>query len=178
MPSLGCGWNMPGNYSNGFSSCEGDPTQPMGVYTTKVNGVVSTTTFHQGDPVTPPAHPAGKTSSCTYYTTLPNAENNAPASSPTASLLPSSVSASLSRASVQSVSTLSAESVLSTSSVGAATSFTGSTSRSGSGSLPSSTSSSNSASSVRRVAGAGMVPQALVATIGGLAIGGWMIALI
>ncbi|KAF8319828.1 uncharacterized protein EI90DRAFT_3081590 [Cantharellus anzutake] len=77
---LGCNWNMPGNYSDGFSSCQGDSTLPMGIYVD--NGV--TTTFHQGDPVTPSAHPPGASSSCTYYATLSN--YNSPAPSFTGSL--------------------------------------------------------------------------------------------
>ncbi|KAF8311068.1 hypothetical protein DL93DRAFT_2083752 [Clavulina sp. PMI_390] len=138
--TLGCGWNMPGNYSEGFSSCEGDPTQPMGVYTYKgANGVVTTSTFHQGDPSTPSAHPAAKSSSCTYFATLSAYNDNAPAATPTASLLPSSVSASLSRVSVTSVAAVSSES---TASVASVTSIA-STSKPTGGSSPTSTTSSH-----------------------------------
>lgn len=176
---------MPGNYSEGFSSCHGDPTEPMGIYTTTLpNGAVSTTTFHQGDPVTPSAHDAGKSSSCTYYPALTNADNNAPAPSPTASLLPSSVSAQLSKGSVSSVSavsTASVESVLSVSSAASVTSFVASTSRSGSGSgaIPSSTATHpNSAFMARSMGARGGIPQALISAIGGLAVGAWAIALL
>ncbi|KAF8328095.1 uncharacterized protein EI90DRAFT_3155848 [Cantharellus anzutake] len=97
---LGCGWNMPGNYSQGFSSCKGDSTLPMGIYVS--NGVTST--FHQGEPVTPSAHPAGSSSECSYYATLPNV--NSPAPTPTQSLFNSSASISLSSVSVASVSSV------------------------------------------------------------------------
>ncbi|KAF8319825.1 uncharacterized protein EI90DRAFT_2624412 [Cantharellus anzutake] len=73
---MGCLWNMPGNYSDGFSSCHGDSTEPMGLYV--ANG--TTSTFHQGQPTTPLAHPAGASSSCTYFASL-NTKNN-PSPSP------------------------------------------------------------------------------------------------
>lgn len=53
---MGCQWNMPGIYTAGFTSCDGDPTPPMGIY--------GASTFHQGDGRTPPAHPAGVSSKC------------------------------------------------------------------------------------------------------------------
>ncbi|KAF9788303.1 hypothetical protein BJ322DRAFT_1002473 [Thelephora terrestris] len=60
---MGCAWNMPGNYSSGvFESCLGDSGTPMGVY--------GGSTFHQGDPVTPPAQPAPSSSSCQTVTGL------------------------------------------------------------------------------------------------------------
>ncbi|ETW77938.1 hypothetical protein HETIRDRAFT_435869 [Heterobasidion irregulare TC 32-1] len=62
---MGCSWNMPGDYSNGtFDRCAGDSGEPMGVY--------GTSTFHQGDPVTPSAHPAPASSSCTPLTSIGN----------------------------------------------------------------------------------------------------------
>ncbi|KAN0135466.1 hypothetical protein V8E53_006745 [Lactarius tabidus] len=61
---MGCGWNMPGNYGNGFDQCLGDDGAPMGVY--------GGSTFNQGDPATPPAQPAGATSSCTTTSTIGN----------------------------------------------------------------------------------------------------------
>ncbi|CDO71123.1 hypothetical protein BN946_scf184844.g127 [Trametes cinnabarina] len=62
---MGCEWNMPGNYAAGsFDKCLGDTGEPMGVY--------GTSTFHQGDPSTPPAHPAPSTSSCTTTSTISN----------------------------------------------------------------------------------------------------------
>lgn len=158
---------MPGNYSEGFDDCQADPTEPMGVYVT--NGV--TTTFHQGDPVTPPAHTPGKSSSCTYYTSL--ADLNSPASSPTASLFPSSVSASLSKASVASVKSLSNLNVVSTSSLGTITTLSHSTSQTGSGSIPGSTTSKNAGTSMRVEFA---LPRSLVAAIGGLVIGIWAVA--
>ncbi|KAF9647665.1 hypothetical protein BDM02DRAFT_2538890 [Thelephora ganbajun] len=60
---LGCGWNMPGNYNPGtFENCKGDSGEPMGVY--------GGSTFHQGDPATPPPHPAPPTSQCTPVGTI------------------------------------------------------------------------------------------------------------
>lgn len=179
--TLGCGWNMPGNYSEGFSSCEGDPTEPMGIYTTTgANGKATTTTFHQGDPSTPAAHPAGKSSSCTYFASLSNANDNAPAPTVTASLLPSSVSASLSRASVASVSkaaALNSSSAASLQSV-SSTSMVSSTSKSGTGSgaLPSSTSSTGAASSIHGASGGGL--QVLIGAVGGLLLGAWGVAVL
>ncbi|KAG7440594.1 uncharacterized protein BT62DRAFT_956800 [Guyanagaster necrorhizus] len=60
---LGCQWNMPANYSAGtFEDCEGDSGEPMGVY--------GTSTFFQGEPVTPPAHVAPSSSLCTAVNTI------------------------------------------------------------------------------------------------------------
>ncbi|EPQ52291.1 hypothetical protein GLOTRDRAFT_112240 [Gloeophyllum trabeum ATCC 11539] len=62
---MGCMWNMPGNYSPGaFEQCAGDSGEPMGVY--------GTSTFYQGQPSTPSAHPAPATSSCTSHSTIGN----------------------------------------------------------------------------------------------------------
>jgi hypothetical protein len=61
---MGCGWNMPGNYGNGFDQCLGDDGPPMGVY--------GSSTFNQGEPVTPPAQAPGATSSCTTTSTIGN----------------------------------------------------------------------------------------------------------
>ncbi|KAI9510079.1 hypothetical protein F5148DRAFT_1282277 [Russula earlei] len=61
---MGCNWNMPGNYGPGFDQCLGDDGEPMGVY--------GSSTFFQGQPTTPPAHPAPPTSSCTTVSTLSN----------------------------------------------------------------------------------------------------------
>ena len=55
--TLGCQWNMPADYSNNaFDSCQGDTGLPMGIY--------GTSTFRQGQPATPGAHPKPATSSC------------------------------------------------------------------------------------------------------------------
>jgi hypothetical protein len=61
---MGCEWNMPGNYAAGFDQCLGDSGDPMGVY--------GTSTFSQGEPATPPPHPAPNTSSCTTISTIGN----------------------------------------------------------------------------------------------------------
>ncbi|KAI0754238.1 hypothetical protein C8Q80DRAFT_1296968 [Daedaleopsis nitida] len=61
---MGCYWNMPGDYSNSFDSCHGDSGEPMGVY--------GTSTFHQGQPSTPPAHPVPPKSQCANANTIAN----------------------------------------------------------------------------------------------------------
>jgi hypothetical protein len=60
---MGCYWNMPGNYNAGFTTCEGDSTEPMGIY--------GTSTWYQGHKPTPSAHKAGKSSKCSTLKTLP-----------------------------------------------------------------------------------------------------------
>ncbi|KAG6876838.1 hypothetical protein C0992_011568 [Termitomyces sp. T32_za158] len=63
--TLGCAWNMPANYDPGvFEQCKGDSGQPMGVY--------GGSTFFQGEPATPPAHPVPSSSSCTSTSTIAN----------------------------------------------------------------------------------------------------------
>ncbi|KAF7330849.1 hypothetical protein MVEN_02424300 [Mycena venus] len=61
---LGCEWNMPANYDEGFDSCHADSGEPMGVY--------GTSTFHQGDGATPDPHPAPKPTSCSTVSTIGN----------------------------------------------------------------------------------------------------------
>ncbi|KAH9941889.1 uncharacterized protein BXZ73DRAFT_75053 [Epithele typhae] len=62
---MGCEWNMPGDYSAGsFDQCQGDTGEPMGVY--------GTSTFHQGQPSTPDAHPAPPKSMCTPVGSIKN----------------------------------------------------------------------------------------------------------
>ncbi|KAF8888564.1 hypothetical protein BD779DRAFT_1439921 [Infundibulicybe gibba] len=62
---MGCAWNMPANYNPGvFENCQGDSGEPMGVY--------GASTFHQGEPATPAAHPVPSSSSCTTLTTIGN----------------------------------------------------------------------------------------------------------
>lgn len=62
---MGCNWNMPANYNPGvFEQCRADSGEPMGVY--------GGSTFHQGEPATPPPHPAPSSSSCTTYSTIGN----------------------------------------------------------------------------------------------------------
>jgi len=63
--TMGCAWNMPGNYNPGFDTCQGESGPPMGVY--------GSSTFFQGGPNTPPAQPQGATSSCTTSSTIGNA---------------------------------------------------------------------------------------------------------
>ncbi|KAF9010109.1 hypothetical protein BDQ17DRAFT_1347562 [Cyathus striatus] len=61
---MGCEWNMPANYDPGFESCKGDSGEPMGVY--------GASTFHQGEPATPAAHPRPSSTSCTTLSTIGN----------------------------------------------------------------------------------------------------------
>ncbi|KAF8962570.1 hypothetical protein BDZ97DRAFT_1662743 [Flammula alnicola] len=61
---MGCAWNMPGNYGSGFDQCAADSGEPMGVY--------GTSTFFQGQPATPAAHPVPASSSCTTSSTIAN----------------------------------------------------------------------------------------------------------
>ncbi|TCD62764.1 hypothetical protein EIP91_006436 [Steccherinum ochraceum] len=62
---MGCQWNMPANYNAGtFERCVGDSGEPMGVY--------GGSTFHQGQPATPDAHPAPSSSQCTTLSTIGN----------------------------------------------------------------------------------------------------------
>ncbi|KIJ61580.1 hypothetical protein HYDPIDRAFT_31186 [Hydnomerulius pinastri MD-312] len=64
---MGCDWNMPANYDAGvFEACVGDSAQPMGVY--------GSSTFSQGQPATPAAHPIPSSSSCTTYSTISNGQ--------------------------------------------------------------------------------------------------------
>jgi len=62
---MGCEWNMPGNYGPGFDTCAGNSGEPMGVY--------GGSTFFQGEPNTPPAHPAPPTSNCATTSSIGNA---------------------------------------------------------------------------------------------------------
>lgn len=62
---LGCRWNIPGDYDDaGFTSCASDDVIPMGLYP-QADG--STSTFFQGEPVTPSAHPPAASSSCSTF---------------------------------------------------------------------------------------------------------------
>jgi len=148
--TIGCGWNMPGDYDGGFTSCAGDSTEPMGIYVSEgANGQLTTSTFHQGDPVTPAAHVAGKSSNCITSSTLPNVGAAAPTA--TASLLPSSVSSSLARASSIAAASASSLAGVTTSTPAAgssAASQTSATTRSSGSLIPSATSAASSASAI------------------------------
>ncbi|KDQ09656.1 hypothetical protein BOTBODRAFT_36889 [Botryobasidium botryosum FD-172 SS1] len=62
---MGCDWNMPANYAAGsFDNCLADSAQPMGVY--------GTSTFAQGQSVTPSAGTIPASSSCTSFSTISN----------------------------------------------------------------------------------------------------------
>lgn len=63
---MGCYWNMPANYDEGyFESCEGDDDLPMGVY--------GTSTWSQGVSPTPSSHPIASSSSCTSFPSITSA---------------------------------------------------------------------------------------------------------
>ncbi|KAJ9124152.1 hypothetical protein QFC22_000949 [Naganishia vaughanmartiniae] len=60
---LGCGFNMPGDYGQSFSSCQGDAAEYPGIY--------GGSTFQQGQPSTPAPHAPAATSQCSYMDSLP-----------------------------------------------------------------------------------------------------------
>jgi len=62
--TLGCEWNMPANYDEGFDTCHADSGEPMGVY--------GGSTFFQGDAVTPDPHPAPTPTNCQTVATVTN----------------------------------------------------------------------------------------------------------
>ncbi|SPC65363.1 uncharacterized protein UHOD_00478 [Ustilago sp. UG-2017b] len=60
---MGCRWNIPANYEPGvFETCDGDVGLHQGIY--------GSSTFRQGDPVTPSAHPAPSSSQCSTVRTI------------------------------------------------------------------------------------------------------------
>ncbi|KAJ1603230.1 hypothetical protein NDA14_004859 [Ustilago hordei] len=60
---MGCRWNIPANYEPGvFETCDGDVGLLQGIY--------GSSTFRQGDPVTPSAHPAPSSSQCSTVRTI------------------------------------------------------------------------------------------------------------
>ncbi|KAF9269628.1 hypothetical protein L218DRAFT_953253 [Marasmius fiardii PR-910] len=62
---MGCQWNMPANYDAGtFENCDGESGEPMGVY--------GGSTFFQGQPNTPPPHPAPASSNCKPLASISN----------------------------------------------------------------------------------------------------------
>ncbi len=67
---LGCDWNIPANYQEGvFESCEGANAPFQGVYDM---GNGQSSTFSQGQPVTPSAHAAPSSSNCKAQSTVAN----------------------------------------------------------------------------------------------------------
>ena len=88
---MGAYWNAPANYSAGFESCDGDIGMLAGIY--------GTSTFRQGDPVSPDPHPVPSSSNCVATSTIGNGGlllNNAlaAASAPTSSAAASATGAS------------------------------------------------------------------------------------
>ncbi|KAK4055949.1 hypothetical protein OIO90_002942 [Microbotryomycetes sp. JL221] len=64
---MGSQWNDPGNYNNGFDSCNSKP-EPQGPGEYLVNG--RTSTWYQGQNPTPAAHKAMPVSNCRSVTSL------------------------------------------------------------------------------------------------------------
>ncbi|GAA5858820.1 hypothetical protein JCM1840_006572 [Sporobolomyces johnsonii] len=63
----GCQWNEPGNYGDGFDTCDGDSTNlPPGIYS--VDGALST--YQQSQGAAPTAHAAGASSNCQAVATV------------------------------------------------------------------------------------------------------------
>ncbi|CEQ41592.1 SPOSA6832_03313 [Sporobolomyces salmonicolor] len=63
----GCQWNEPGNYGDGYDSCDGDSTDlPPGIYS--VDGALST--YQQSQGAAPTAHAAGASSNCQAVATV------------------------------------------------------------------------------------------------------------
>ncbi|GAA5956963.1 hypothetical protein JCM3765_006653 [Sporobolomyces pararoseus] len=64
----GCSWNQPGNYGDGFDTCQGDSTDlPPGIYS-QPNGGLST--YYQSQGAAPTAHAAGASSNCQAVATV------------------------------------------------------------------------------------------------------------
>ncbi|PPQ92264.1 hypothetical protein CVT25_008572 [Psilocybe cyanescens] len=132
---MGCAWNMPANYGEGFENCQADSGQPMGVY--------GSSTFHQGEPVTPSAHPIPPSSSCTPFTTIGNGfviSGTSISASVTSTFSPPSATSTVSGA---------ASSSTAISSASAQGSKSGSNSASNSGTSPAATSTTASSSAIR-----------------------------
>jgi len=89
---MGCAWNMPGNYQEGFTSCQGDSGIPMGEY---IQPDGSTSTWSQEQTVTntvlPSAQPTPATSACQ---TLQSADVFAPGVAPTTTAAPTTITTS------------------------------------------------------------------------------------
>jgi hypothetical protein len=64
---LGCNFNIPASYTEGFEDCTGEIAMLQGIYSTRG----STSTFQQGDATTPQPHPA-PSSSCTSVSSVNN----------------------------------------------------------------------------------------------------------
>ncbi|SJX60347.1 uncharacterized protein SRS1_11661 [Sporisorium reilianum f. sp. reilianum] len=134
---MGCRWNIPANYEPGvFETCDGDVGQLQGIY--------GSSTFRQGDPVTPSAHPAPSSSQCSTARTISHGllavgqsqSTSAPSSSSAAASSSQATSASTGSSSVSSMSTMTRS-----------TSGTAATSAAGSGSSTGSSAASGSAGS-------------------------------
>ena len=64
----GCAWNQPGNYGDGFETCQGDSTDlPPGVYSDGNGGL---STYQQSQGAAPTAHAAGASSNCQAVATV------------------------------------------------------------------------------------------------------------
>ncbi|GHJ88534.1 hypothetical protein NliqN6_4936 [Naganishia liquefaciens] len=141
---LGCGFNMPGDYGQSFSSCQGDSIEYPGVY--------GDYTFHQGDASTPAPHAPAATSQCSYLDNLPSGgaaivTAAVSASSSASSGSPSSMASTGSRSGTSSGSSVASTSGASSSSASSMASSSGATSRASATSMASIVRSSASAAS-------------------------------
>lgn len=74
---MGCFFAVPGSYDAGvFESCESAPIDPPGVVVDPTTN--TTSTFTQGNPITPPAKPAPSSSNCQTTSVLYNNPNILP----------------------------------------------------------------------------------------------------
>ncbi|PWN48520.1 hypothetical protein IE53DRAFT_389271 [Violaceomyces palustris] len=135
---MGCRWNLPANYSpDVFESCDGD----VGLF----QGIYGASTFRQGDPVTPEAHPAPPSSQCTSVTTISHGLLAASASVATSTS--SSSSASMTESTLTMTSSRSTATNAPTGTASSSNSSPSAGSGSGNGSGSSSNSNQNSGSS-------------------------------
>lgn len=155
---MGCRWNIPANYEPGvFETCDGDIGQLQGIY--------SGSTFRQGDPVTPPAHPAPSSSQCSSVSTIGHGLLARSASASTSSAETSSSSAASSAATDSSASTNSASSMTRVTNSAVSTNV-GSGTGSGSGSGSGSSSGSSSSGSSSNTQGAASSASSLTISVG------------
>jgi hypothetical protein len=64
----GCAFNSPGDYGDGFDTCQGDSTElPPGIYSDGNGGL---STYFQSQGAAPTPHPAGASSNCQAAATV------------------------------------------------------------------------------------------------------------
>ncbi|ORX34305.1 hypothetical protein BD324DRAFT_683723 [Kockovaella imperatae] len=138
--TLGCSFTIPGSEGPGFDDCLGDPGAQPGVY--------GGTTFTQGAPSTPAAHPDIATSQCTTYSSVGGGSVDLASGSPTSSSSTTSASAASTTSSTSSASmSMSTSSAASSRSSGSSAMATATTSRASTNSGSSNASGSSSSAS-------------------------------